>query len=84
LAARLDSLSTAKEAEIARLRSDLTKAQAMIPAEPPKKVVVDDTEPPKKPAAKKKSSAKKPAQGTTPANGQPQNSPQQQGTGKPQ
>lgn len=84
LAARLDSLSSAKEAEIARLRSDLTKAQAMIPAEPPKKVVVDDTEPPKKPSAKKKASAKKPADGNKPANGQQQNPPQQQGTGKPQ
>lgn len=86
LAERIDALSTAKESEIARLRTDLTKAQAMIPAEPPKKVVVDDTEPEKKPAAKKKSTAKKPATAAKPAPGQQQNSQQnpQQGAGKPQ
>lgn len=80
LAARMDNLSNAKEAEIARLRTDLTKAQAMIPAEPPKKVIVDDTEPEKKPVPKKKkTTAKKPA--IKPAQGQ-QNPPQ--GTAKPQ
>jgi hypothetical protein len=88
LAERLDNLSNAKEAEIARLRTDLTKAQAMIPAEPPKKVVVDDTEPPKKPATKKKSTTtKKPADGIKLAPGQqqnPQSQNQQQGSGKPQ
>lgn len=83
LADRLVNLSTAKEAEISRLRTDLTKAQAMIPAEPPKKTVVDDTEPPKKPATRKKSTTKKPADAIKPASGQQQN-PQQQGTGKPQ
>lgn len=82
LAERLDTLSTAKEAEIARLRTDLTKAQAMIPAEPPKKVIVDDTEPPKKVTPKKKSTTKKPAAGGQQQNPQPQN--QQQGTPKPQ
>jgi hypothetical protein len=81
LAERLENLSNAKEAEIARLRTDLTKAQAMIPAEPPKKVIVDDTEPPKKPAPKKRTT-KKPADGSKPASGQQQNP--QQGTGKPQ
>src|SRR5579859_3644793 len=60
LAERLEGLSSAKEAEIVRLRTDLKTAQAAIPAEPPKKIVVDDTEPPKKPA-KKKAPAKKPA-----------------------
>lgn len=80
LAERMDNLSNAKEAEIARLRTELTKAQAMIPAEPPKKVIVDDTEPEKKPTPKKKkSSAKKPA--IKPEQGQQS---QQQGTGKPQ
>jgi hypothetical protein len=85
LGERLENLSTAKEAEITRLRTDLTKAQAMIPAEPPKKVIVDDTEPPKKPAPKKRT--KKPADGTKPTTGQQQNPQQQnpqQGTGKPQ
>jgi uncharacterized phage infection (PIP) family protein YhgE len=86
LAERLDTLSNAKEAEIARLRTDLTKAQAMIPAEPPKKVVVDDTEPPKKPAPKKRTTTKKPADGTKPAGAQQNPPPQnpQQGTAKPQ
>jgi hypothetical protein len=80
------NLSTAKEAEINRLRTDLTKAQAMIPAEPPKKTIVDDTEPPKKPV-RKKSTAKKPADGTKPADASKPATGQQpnpQGTGKPQ
>lgn len=76
LAERLENLSNAKEAEIARLRTDLTKAQAAIPAEPPKKIVVDDTEPPKKPTKKK--TTKKPAGGTKPP------ATQQPGTAKPQ
>jgi hypothetical protein len=85
LAERLDNLSSAKEAEIARLRTDLTKAQAMIPAEPPKKVVVDDTEPSKKPAPKKRTTTKKPADGSKPAGAQQSPQPQnQQGTAKPQ
>lgn len=59
LGERIDNLSTAKEAEITRLRTDLKTAQAQIPAAPPKKIVVDDTEPPKKPVAKKKPAPKK-------------------------
>jgi prophage DNA circulation protein len=74
MAERIETLSAAKEAEIVRLHADLKAAQAAVPAEPPKKVVVDDTEPPKKPTAKKKStkpktgtpSAAKPAQGQNP------------------
>jgi len=58
LAERIATLSTAKEAEIVRLRADLKTAQAAIPATPPKKIVVDDTAPPKKPVAKKKPAAK--------------------------
>ena len=69
LAERIENLSSAKEAEIVRLRTELKTAQAAT-AEPPKKIVVDDTEPPKKPAAKKKTVAKpKP---TTPPAGQTQ------------
>ncbi|HZC23654.1 MAG TPA: hypothetical protein VE866_09975 [Candidatus Binatia bacterium] len=60
LAERIENLSSAKEAEIVRLRTDLKTAQAAIPAEPPKKIVVDDTEPAKKPAPKKKAATKKP------------------------
>jgi len=58
MASRIETLSSAKEAEITRLRAELKTAQAAIPAEPPKKIVVDDTEPPKKPAAKKKTTTK--------------------------
>src|SRR5579863_68573 len=83
LAERIENLSTAKEAEIVRLRTDLKTAQAAIPAEPPKKIVVDDTEPPKKPAVKKKPAAKKPGDTTKPASGQPQ-SPAQNTPSKPQ
>jgi hypothetical protein len=57
LAERIESLSTQKESEIVRLRTDLKTARAAIPTEPPKKIVVDDNEPPKKPAAKKKTAA---------------------------
>ncbi|PYX45233.1 MAG: hypothetical protein DMG79_19720, partial [Acidobacteria bacterium] len=75
LAQRIETLSTAKEAEIVRLREQLKTAQAV--AEPPKKIVVDDTEPPKKPAVKKKAkpaitAAPKPAAGQTAAPAKPQ------------
>lgn len=63
LAERIDTLASAKESEITRLRADLKTAQAAIPAEPPKKLIIDDTEPAKKPAVKKKPAAKP---GTTP------------------
>ncbi len=86
LGERIDNLATAKEVEIARLRTDLKTAQAQIPAAPPKKTVVDDTEPAKKPVAKKKPAAKKPAttDPTKPAAGQTQNPPSQQPQTKPQ
>ena len=61
IAERLENLAASKEQEIVRLRGDLKTAQAAIPAEPPKKTVVDDNEPPKKPVVKKKKPAAKPA-----------------------
>jgi hypothetical protein len=61
LGERLENLTSAKENEIARLRTDLKAAQAAIPATPPQKTVVDDTQPAKKPAPKKKVAPKKPA-----------------------
>jgi len=70
IAARMETLATAKEQEIIRLRADLKTAQAAIPAAPPKKVVVDDNEPVKKPPVKKKPVAKKPATTPAPAAGQ--------------
>jgi len=88
MAERIENLSSAKEAEIVRLRGDLKTAQAAIPVEPPKKIVVDDNEPPKKPPVKKKPAAKpKTTTATTdkPAAGQTQNAPAQQpATTKPQ
>lgn len=70
LAERIETLSSAKEAEIVRLRTDLKTAQAAIPTTPPKKTIVDDTEPPKKPAVKKKPVAK-PGTSTTPSTAKP-------------
>ena len=84
LAERIESLSSAKEAEIARLRTDLKTAQAAIPVEPPKKTVVDDTEPAKKPPVKKKPATKKPADTTKPASGQQAPPAQQAAPSKPQ
>jgi len=83
LAERIENLSSSKEQEIARLRTDLKAAQATIAAEPPKKVVVDDTEPPKKPATttKKKTAAKKPI---TPDNSKPPAGQGQSGQAQPQ
>ena len=87
LAERIDNLSAAKEAEIARLRTDLKNAQAE--AAPPKKIVVDDNEPAKKPVPKKKTTTKKPAtekpatDSKKPAAGQ-QTAPPQQNSAKPQ
>lgn len=85
MAERIDNLSTAKEQEIVRLRADLKTAQAAIPAEPPKKTVVDDTEPAKKPAPKKKAAPKPkpaaPATGQSPAS---QNPPARQSPQAPQ
>ncbi len=66
VAERLETLAASKEQEIVRLRTELKTAQAAVPVEPPKKIVVDDNEPAKKPPVKKKPVAKKPAT-TTPA-----------------
>jgi hypothetical protein len=75
IAERIESLSSAKEAEIVRLRADLKTAQAAIPVAPPKKTVVDDNEPPKKLVVKKKPVPKPttpPGATAKPAAGQPQ------------
>jgi hypothetical protein len=86
LAERMADLSSAKEAEITRLRTDLKTARAAIPAEPPKKVIVDDTEPPKKAATKKKAPAKKSItpEHSKPASGTANPPPPQQNPTKPQ
>jgi hypothetical protein len=73
LAQRMESLSSAKEAEIVRLRADLKTAQAAIPpAPPPKKIVVDDNESVKKPVVKKKTKPATPPNTAKPSAGQTQ------------
>jgi len=66
MAQRMEGLSSTKEAEIVRLRTDLKTAQAAIPAVPLKKTVVDDNAPAKKPVVKKKPVAKPAAPAGTP------------------
>ena len=65
LAERMESLATAKEGELAQLRTQIRTLQTAVPATPPKKVLVDDTEPPKKPVKKKP--VPKPNKPTAPA-----------------
>ena len=69
VADRMESLSNTKEDELAKLRTDLQKAQAALAAAPPppvKKVVVDDTEPAKKPPSKKSTTRTTKKTATTP------------------
>ena len=79
LGERIENLSSSKEAELTRLHTELKTLQSQIQAEPPKKIVVDDTEPAKKPAPKKKTTAKpKPDASKAPESQptQPQSQPQ--------
>jgi len=67
IADRMENLSTSKEAEIARLHTQMRAAQAAANAAPPKKVIVDDDETPKKATHKKKATTtKKPDSSGTP------------------
>jgi hypothetical protein len=51
---RVEALAGSKEAELAKLRTDLQNARATPKVDaPPQKTVVDDNEPPKKPVKKK-------------------------------
>lgn len=87
MAQRIENLSSAKEAEIVRLRADLKTAQAAVPTPPPKKSVVDDNAPAKKPPVKKKPVTKPATTTTTPAKpaaGQTATPPAQQTPAKPQ
>ena len=70
LAERMENLTTSKEGELARLRTQV-KAQATPSGSTPKKVVVDDTEAPKKPPAKKKAPPKTTKPASPPATQQP-------------
>jgi hypothetical protein len=83
LAERMESLTTAKEAELTRLRTQV-KALAAVPPPPPKKIVVDDDETPKKPV-KKKAAPKTTKPATPPvSNTTSQPAPQTQPPAKPQ
>ena len=86
LAERIENLSSSKEQELTRLRTQLKTLQTQVEAAPPKKIVVDDSEPPKKPAPKKKSTTpKKPADASKPPAATGTNPPiPQQGQTKPQ
>jgi hypothetical protein len=74
---RMESLSTAKEAELAQLRTQVKTLQAATPPPPPKKVVVDDNAPPK-PAPKKKKPIPKPPTASNPSGTAPTTTPQNQ------
>jgi hypothetical protein len=63
---RMETLAGAKDLEVNRLRAALQSAQASEAAQPPKKVVVDDTAPPKKPLKKKSAPKAKSPSATNP------------------
>jgi hypothetical protein len=64
LADRMENLTTSKESELTRLRTQLKQLAAQTPPPAPKKTVVDDTEEPK-PAKKKSTTKKTPKPATT-------------------
>src|SRR5215469_11664401 len=64
---RMENLSTAKEAELTQLRTQVKTLQAAAAPPPtPKKIIVDDNAPPK-PAPKKKRPVPKPPSATSPS-----------------
>lgn len=67
VADRMETLAGAKEVEVTRLRAALQSAQANTPAQPPKKVVVDDAAPVKKPVKKKPTPKAPPGSPATPS-----------------
>jgi hypothetical protein len=78
---RMADLASTKENEIASLRTKLQQAQAVTPATPVKKTVVDDAAPAKKPAtsktAKKKTVPKPPASDAANSTATPASNPNQ-------
>jgi len=66
LGERMQKLASAKEDELARLRTQV-KTLTAAPPPPPKKIVVDDTEPPPKKPVKKKPTTKPSTPATKPA-----------------
>ncbi len=71
LADRVQALASSRDAELARLRTQMRNSQAAAAATSPKKVIVDDEEPPKKTVKKKKKPAAKPAESGTTTQQQP-------------
>jgi hypothetical protein len=67
VADRMETLAGAKEVEVTRLRAALQNAQANTPAQPPKKIVVDDAAPVKKAVKKKPAAKAAPTTPTTPS-----------------
>jgi hypothetical protein len=80
VADRMENLSTSKESEVARLRTQVQTLQAAqaTPPPAPKKTVVDDNGPPAKKPVKKKRPAPKPASPAPGSTTQPANSTPQQ------
>jgi hypothetical protein len=68
---RLEALASSKDAEIARLQTQLKTAKATAASAPPKKVIVDDDD--KKPAKKTVAKKKPPAAATVTPASQPSN-----------
>ena len=66
---RVQALAASRDAELARLRTQMRNAQAAAAATPTKKVIVDDEEPPKKVVKKKKKPAPKPPTSETGSTG---------------
>ena len=71
LADRVQALASSRDAELARLRTQMRNSQAAAAATSPKKVIVDDEEPPKKTVKKKRKPAAKPAESGTTTQQQP-------------
>jgi len=66
LAERMETLASTKEGELTQLRTQVRDLQTLVPAAPPKKIIVDDTEPAKKPLKKKPATkSTKPSSATT-------------------
>jgi hypothetical protein len=85
LAERMETLATAKEAELTQLRTQVRDLQAAAapPPAPPKKVVVDDNEPPKKPTTKKKTATKSTKPSTSATTTKPSTTPSSQPPAQP-
>jgi hypothetical protein len=83
LADRLENLASARDKELAGLREQVRTLKAASPAQPPKKIVVDDEQKPKKPATSRKPKTAKSAAGAGPADAKAPASPPAPPKGQP-